>query len=737
MRKKGMSKRILCVFFAVWMMLGAAVRAAEPDGALIDMNKKGSVTIVKYENIHDQAEDVDPGIHSEAGERTQTHELMADVTYTLYRVANIVQKKSGNQVRLEYESLLKNSKGQIISVPSGLSSPQELNQWVNDLRDSADPTMRIANQDELEVWQGTTNAQGVLVLGKDEKGQNTLPVGIYALYEESHPSLVTESQATVFSMPTTAIDDGNDPENQPDDEVSEDNMAGDRANIGRCWDYDLVIRPKNGTKALSVEKHILVDPGEETEADRNYRNEEINDPSNDLLTDAEDYAIGDFIRYWVEAEVPKMIGEMKFFYLEDRLSMGQIFTNDANENNRMAKLEVWAEDLEGNMVYIPRVSGTVTNWRVTGPTQSVSEEAAPPDTFGNEQSLADGVNTYASFSIYFNTQSLSEQNVNTDLETTKRGPLYRRIYVTYQVKLGPEAVIGDPGNPNDIRLKYSHTTTSNEETIPDRPNIPEEGDRIDTLNPQAPDTRVYTYALEIVKEGEGEESMEGAEFSLRDIQGNPIALSRDETGYYVDPEGENRQGRVTIDGKSLAQIRGIDAGVYQIVEEKTLTGYQLLKQPIILTLASDSGQEIFPMTYVEDAAGSYFQIQEGKGYFIEQDGARLKIDLTGFQAGDYVYLPKQELYSYTLNDSEDMSRDAALVTSRYIHRQTEGETLSWKGNYGTENGRISLTVWNRKSFSVPATGGIGIFPFLILGGALCLLGAGGYVFMRRRHGKAA
>ena len=64
-----------------------------------------------------------------------------------------------------------------------------------------------------------------------------------------------------------------------------------------------------------------------------------------------------------------------------------------------------------------------------------------------------------------------------------------------------DAVIGEPGNPNDIRLKYSHTTTSNSLSIPNRPNIPEEGDRVDTINPQVPDTRVYTYAIEIVKEG--------------------------------------------------------------------------------------------------------------------------------------------------------------------------------------------------------------------------------------------
>ena len=741
MRTKGKRARLLGVVLSFWLLFcshmllqSVSVYATELGDEVIDVERKGSITIIKYEDTHSQAEDVNPGIGEEEGESTQIHRPMADVTYTLYRVADIVQGRiegDENRVWVEYRSLLKNAKGQEIPIPSGITSTKELNQWVNDLRDSADPTMRIANLGELATWQGTTNEQGVLVLGKDEKGENSLPVGIYALYEESYPSLVIETQATVFSMPTTAVDDGNDAASQPDDAVEGDNMAGDSANVGRCWDYELVIRPKNQTKALSVEKHILTDPGENTEADLNYRNADINDPSNDLLTDAEDYAIGDTIRYWVKAQVPENIGEMEFFFLEDRLSMGQIFINDANEGNREARLQVWGEDLSGNMVYIPRVSGTTTNWRVTGPTQAVSEENAGTDSFGNAQALSDGVNTYSTFAIYLNTQSLSAQNVNTDLETTKRGPLYANIYVTYQVELGVDAVIGEPGNPNDIRLKYSHTTTSNSLSIPNRPNIPEEGDRVDTINPQVPDTRVYTYAIEIVKEGEGEDSMEGVEFSLRDMQGNPISLSQDDLGYYVDPEGENRNGIVVIDAASKAQIRGIDAGTYQMIEERAADGYQLLKQPVILTLASESGQEAFPMTYIAEEEGAYFQIEEGKGYYVEQGDTQIVIDLDGFSAGEYVAVPGQTVYSYTRNEAGDLDRDREEVTKRYTCRWTDAETLRWHGNYVMENGLISFTVWNRKSFSIPATGGVGFLPILAVGGTLMLLGIGGYVWSRR------
>ena len=104
--------------------------------------------------------------------------------------------------------------------------------------------------------------------------------------------------------------------------------------------------------------------------------------------------------------------------------------------------------------------------------------------------------------------------------------------------------------------------------------------------------------------------MEGVEFSLRDMQGNPIPLSQDDLGYYVDPEGENRNGIVVIDAASKAQIRGIDAGTYQMIEERAADGYQLLKQSVILTLASESGQEAFPMTYIAEEELSLIHISE-------------------------------------------------------------------------------------------------------------------------------
>ena len=137
------------------------------------------------------------------------------------------------------------------------------------------------------------------------------------------------------------------------------------------------------------------------------------------------------------------------------------------------------------------------------------------------------------------------------------------------------------------------------------------------------------------------------------------------------------------------------------------------------------------MAYLAKEEGAYFQIEEGKGYYVEQGDARLVIDLDGFSTGEYVAVPGQTVYSYTRNEAGDLDRDREVVTKRYALRWTDAETLRWHGNYVMENGLLSFTVWNRKIFLIPATGGIGFLPVLAVGGALMLLGIGGYMWIRR------
>ena len=751
---------------------------------VIDTNKRGILHIHKSENNRSEANDTDTGIGSVLGQNGSEGNVLnrfGDVTYTIYRVADIVQGHldgTGTQVSVEYRSLIKDSTAakNTIAIPSGLSSAAELDQWVSDLLDSDDAGKRMSNLDELPHWSETTDSQGNATFDADGAG---LPLGIYIVYESAYPSQIVDPQPFVVSIPTTSVDDGNNDTKWPGetDDLAGDNMQGSVENAGIYWVYDVQAHPKNATKDLSVEKHIVADEGNGTQYEVQA---DVNDPSNDVLTDAEDYEIGDTIRYWMKAEVPATIGEIEIYYLLDRMSVGQTFVNDVADGNQAAQMEVWGKTLSGDMVYIPRYSAAVENYRVVSAAEmeNVTNSSDFTDFYGNSMTMrdADQSEAYAhenAFAVLFNTQALSEDK-NYD-GTTKRVPLYSEVYVTYNLTLNEKALVGDPGNVNDVALVLSHRITDNQIDISNEVHVPErdvfepfvnpEDLDLDVINPQCIDTRVYTYAAQVTKIGEGTENMEGVTFELRDSRGNVIPVSRyteadlaalavdDCTArvgdYYVDKDAE-KPAVITIDADQEVYIYGLETATYQLVETKTLNGYQLLKEPVVLTVVSDSAVSAQAMNYQADPEGAYFVIEAGKGYFIRQDGMKLKIDMTGHEVGDYAAVDG-EVFSYdAANDDGSMSLNEAAVIKRYSYRWTDSETLTYKSNYGMEeagsaadgifdtakgmynDGLFSFTVFNRHGFNIPSTGGVGTTLFACVGTGVAGLGMLSIVFGNKR-----
>ncbi len=711
-------------------------------------------------------------------------EDLGDVTYTIYQVAEIVQGQldgSGTRVSMEYQSLIKDSTGEKnpIAIPSGLNRAAVLQQWVNDLRDSEDPAKRMGNLDELPSWSGTTDINGNVTFDGDGEG---LPLGVYIVYESSYPGQIVEAQPFVVSIPTTSVDDGNNDAEWPgeSDDLAGDNMQGSAENAGIYWVYDVQAHPKNATKSLAVEKHIIADSGAKTEAEKENG---VDDPANDVLTDTEDYEIGDTIRYWMKADVPATIGELEVYYLLDRMSVGQTFTNDVAEDNKMARMEVWGKTLKGEMVYIPRYSGDVENYRVVSENEreNITNTRDYTDFYGNSMTIRDQQQPKAyahetAFAVLFNTQSLSIDAAGDG--TTKRVPLYSEVYVTYNLVLNEKALVGRPGNVNDVALVLSHRTIDNRIDIENKVHVPEkdifdafeepEKLDLDVINPQCIDTRVYTYAVQLTKVGEGTENMEGVTFELCDERGNPIKVSQyteedraslevdDCTGrigdYYVDPDAA-KGATITIDRDQEIYIYGLGSGMYQLVETKTLNEYQLLQKPIVLTITSDSSDEMKPMSYCTDPEGDYFQIQSGKGYYIWQDDMKLKIDVSGHEVGSYVAV-SGEVYSYeTKGDDGSMSQSEAPVKTRYSYRYTDSESMDYRSNYGMEkavsrktangifdsnrgmyeDGLFAFTVMNRHGFNIPSTGGVGTMVYAAVGSGVAGVGLTGMLRLMKRR----
>lgn len=676
----------------------------------VDWNQKGSVTIYKYETDSDTPEDND-GAHP-------TYKPLSDVTYTLYQIADITQnhlENGGGSVTIEYTSRLISETGSVIDIPSRLSGAQELHQFVTELRESSDPAKRISQSclASLPSWKGRTDADGYLRFGKDAEGNNLLPLGIYMLYEEEYPSIVTDTQAAVFSLPMT------------------DSLEGE----GENWIYDVVLHPKNRIQMLSIEKHIIADRGEATEA----QNTENDDPSNDVLTDTEDYEMGDTISYLIRSEVPPNVGMMEFYYITERMGAGLTFTNDVAGENVRAAMEVWGRNaLNGTMEFIPQKDGEgICNYIVTDPSDAADESQAFADTYGNSQTITE--DKCRTFHIYFNTQALS-QEVQDSVKRTRR---YSEIYITYNAVLNENAIIGNPGNPNDAALMYSHTTESSAKSIENTVHIPPEDSAIDTVNPRCADTKVFTYALEISKVGEGADNMSGTEFRLYNAKREEIKVTafQDGRGYYIDNEKEEASDVIRITEENIVNIYGLDDGLYQLVETKAVRGYNLLVDPIVITIVSEAASEAVKFQYQEDPEGEYIQIEDGYGYFIEQEHPttgrvqKLSVDLTGHTVGDYVAIAQgKEVKCYILDgDDGTMSNEESTVVRRYRYRWTEDKNMIWKSNYNTkENGIFNLRVYNRKGLEVPATGGEGSMVFIVSGGLVFLCGVWGLI---RRFGK--
>ena len=682
---------------------------------------------------------------------TDSLEDMGDVTYTLYQVAAIEQGQLDDtgSVSMEYRSLIRDSteQGTVIDIPSGLSSTQELQNWINGLLDGEEPAMRMGNREELPSWSAVTDRNGNATFDGDGAG---LPLGLYIVYESSYSNRVTEVRPFVVSLPMAAVDE---------------------------WVYDVQVYPKNAVAPLSLEKHIVADRGE---ADSGLP-EGMDDPSNDVLTDTEDFSMGERIRYWLRADVPVTIGELEVYYLLDRMSVGQTFINDVAEGNAAARMEVWGRTVQGEMVYIPRMSEGVENYRVVSAKEmeNITNVQDFTDFYGNDMSIrAEQPEAYAhenAFAVLFNTQSLSEDAAGDG--TTKRVPLYSEVYVTYDLVLNEKALVGQPGNVNDVALVLSHRTTDNRWEIENEVHVPENvfeafkepgKQDLDVIDPQCIDTRVYTYALQVTKEGEGNENMAGVTFQLCDSRGIVIKVSRytEEDleslkvdgcsarvgDYYVDPAAQEG-AEIVIDDDQQVYIYGLGDGTYQLVETKTLSGYQLLKAPVVLTIASEAADKMQPMSYCTDPEGAYFQIQSGKGYYIWQDKMKVRIDVSGHEEGSFVAV-KGEVYSYDAKgDDGSMSRNEALVKTRYSYRYTDCESMVYWSNYGMEgaddrqiadgifnsergmyeDGLFAFTVLNRHGFNVPAAGGGGQTLYAIIGSGAAGCGIAGMIrYCKRR-----
>ena len=255
-------------------------------------------------------------------------------------------------------------------------------------------------------------------------------------------------------------------------------------------------------------------------------------------SDWTDVNIGDVVDFKLESEVPNTRGYSKYEYIiHDVMSAGLTFDPES------------------------------VDVKIAGSGLSRGPDNTPPTgMFGysvyynsHEDPLDDG----CTFEVVFNPTLLLRSGV---YQTGSA------IVITYSATLNEEAIIGNPGNPNDVYLEYS----SNPYDTNERHRTP--WHRV----------IVFTFDMGILKiDGDTEEPLEDAVFQLRTKTGDAtsaIQFTLEEEGddtepnvYIVDPDGETD---ITTPESGLIYIKGLDAGTYYLYEKEAPIGYHLLTDEI-------------------------------------------------------------------------------------------------------------------------------------------------------------
>ena len=254
----------------------------------------------------------------------------------------------------------------------------------------------------------------------------------------------------------------------------------------------------------------------------------------------------------------------------------------------------------------------------------------------------------------------------------------KTLTITYTAVLKDSAVTTTVGNSNTVKLDYSKNVKQNGDDTPN--------DDKKTVQDEAV---VYTFKIHIDKIADNAEKtpLEGVEFDLykqveRGTAGaitddEAQALGLDKTKGWVKVNKE----ALKTDSKGVLEVKGLENGIYKLVETKAKDGYNLLKAPVDVTL-----DIAYKTTWTE--TNQY------------KDGVWVKRDVT-------VKNEKFDAKEGTNGGKQNGNKDG--------------------------DGVISTTIINRKGFNLPTTGGFGTLLFSGIGVLLVVAGVGVLLSLKKKN----
>lgn len=282
-----------------------------------------------------------------------------------------------------------------------------------------------------------------------------------------------------------------------------------------------------------------------------------------VYQDTADYNIGDAVPFRLIGTVPDMNRYETYKYVfHDTLSAGLTLNGDT------IKVYV-ASDKEGT-----------DKTKITGWTKTVDGQ---------------------SFTISFN-----------DLKGVSGVSEGKYIIVEYTATLNQDAVIGNNGNANTVKLEYSNKPDQSGEGNPPTGETPED------------EVIVFTYELDTTKVASNNTNtkLQGAEFVLLNVDKSKVAIvdSNSKVTRWENVPAAGEDGTVTYhEGSKLTsgadglfKVIGLDAGTYYLKETKAPAGYNMLTEEITVVItATDDGQKLTALSVTADNQNGTGDVNSG------------------------------------------------------------------------------------------------------------------------------
>lgn len=508
--KKTLWKRFAAVAIAAIMMAAGMPAVAIAEGeAIIDTSRSVSLTLTKYLAKEGDTTELDSNVSGEQQTVTDRTPL-AGVEFTAEKFADLIQENDGNQVNLKYK--LTNG-GAIMLSREGTSYHQNQEVSIDILKNFI--SNKTARDSAISFGSSsvkvTTDENGV---AKFVSSVDELPGGA----ETDYVKLLQGGQGLYLVVETKAT--ANVTQRTHPFFVSL--PMSDKSNLDQ-WLYDVYAYPKNATQDIEVDKEIYAVNGDESEeniaADRHSGEADI----------------GDVITYRIPFTMPMPDGStVTKLGITDTMCKGLTFKK-AGANATKTDVTVNRKD---DMDQYEKVAEA--NYNVTATVNAST-----------------GITT---LTVTFISAYLTQLSNGTD-----RLPQFEIIY---SAVLNENAVMGNMGNENNVKLVYQTKDASEQES-------------------EEKATTVYTWGIDLLKVGESDAPLQDVQFELANGD-DTLTFKGKGTNSYIPSTGTGSSKTLTTNSDGTLRIEGLKSGTYYLTEVKTAKGYVLLKEPVQIVITGNN-----------------------------------------------------------------------------------------------------------------------------------------------------